>query len=70
LSLVKVPFGPVKFVVARRDIKGNTRTWAVNYRSGDLGRLAALRHPIRRLFGDITDTGAAVTETGESTVAR
>ena len=72
LSLVKVPFGPVKFVVARRDTKGNTRTWAVNYRSGDLGRLAALRHPIRRLFGDVAmDTGSEpVTETGESTAAR
>ena len=72
LSLVKVPFGPVKFVVARRDMKGNTRTWAANYRSGDLGRLAALRHPIRRLFGDVAmDTGSEpVTETGESTAAR
>jgi hypothetical protein len=59
LSLVKVPSGPVKFVVARRDTKGNTRTWAVDYRSGDLGRLAALRIPIFRVFGD-TDTDEQV----------
>jgi len=51
ISIAKVPYGPVKIVVARRDKKGNTRTWSVNYRKGDLGRLAALRHPIRRLFG-------------------
>jgi len=62
LSLVKVPFGPVKFVVARRDMKGNTRTWAVDYRSGDLGRLAALRHPIRRLFGEIPTDAEKETE--------
>jgi hypothetical protein len=42
----------VKIVVARRDKKRNTRTWAVDYRKGDLGRLATLRHPIRRLFGE------------------
>ncbi|WP_251344601.1 hypothetical protein [Haloplanus halophilus] len=70
LSLVMVPFGPVKFVVARRDTKGNTRTWAVNYRRGDLGRLAALRHPIRRLFGEeLTDTGTKM-ETGKPTTDR
>jgi hypothetical protein len=52
VSIAKVPYGPVKIVVARRDKKGNTRMWAVNYRKGDLGRLAALRHPIRRLFDE------------------
>jgi hypothetical protein len=52
LSIAKVPAGPVKIIVGRRDRKGNTRTWAVNYRKGDLGRLAALRHSTRRLFGE------------------
>ena len=52
ISIAKVPYGPVKITVARRDRKGNTRTLSMNYRKGDLGRLAALRYPVRRLFGE------------------
>jgi len=52
ISIAKVPYGPVKITVARQDKKGNTRTLSMNYRKGDLGRLAALRYPVQRLFGE------------------
>lgn len=73
MSIAKVPSGPVKIIVGRRDKKGNTRTWSVDYRKGDLGRLAALRQPIQRIFGPlpsdemgVPDPGSELVKTGEN----
>ena len=52
LSLAKTPRGPVRIIIGRKDLKGNTRTWSVPYRKGDLSRLAALRHPVKQVFSE------------------
>jgi len=52
LSLAKTPKGPVRLTICRKDLKENTRTWSVVYEKGDLSRLAALRHPVKKVFSE------------------
>lgn len=51
LSIAKPPAGPLKVIIGRRDRRGNTRTLAMDYRQGDLSRLAQVRSAITDAVG-------------------